>query len=162
MDALVESRRNDTRIDAGTYRVVWHGLVASEHPVDGKHEHLPIEQRVSAPIIIDAAPLRDPSSTSPRERPEEIASIEPAHGARVEGRAPVRVQFASAPFGDPYLYVDGRFIDMRSARAGDVLEYVPPRNWAAGRHEVRVVYQDQQRATRWYAWFFIAGAAWIR
>lgn len=162
VDALVESRRTDTRLDPGTYRVIWHGLTASENPVAGKHDFLAVEERVSAPIIIDAAPPRDPSSTSPRVRPGKIASIEPAHASRVGGRAPVRVQFASAPFGHPILYVDGKYVETTTPRAKVFLEYIPPRNWAPGRHEVRVVYQDQQRATRWYAWFFIAGAAWIR
>lgn len=162
VDALVESRRTETRLDPGTYRVIWHGLAASEHPVEGNHDLLPVEHRVSAPIVIDAAPPRDPSSTSPRVRPAEIASVEPAHASRIEGRAPIRVQFASAPFGDPMLYVDGKHINRRTPRGSTMLEYVPPRAWTAGRHEVRVVYQDQQRATRWYAWFFIAGAAWIR
>ncbi|MFL6246903.1 MAG: hypothetical protein ACJ74H_12810 [Thermoanaerobaculia bacterium] len=51
---VVTPRRMDAKIDTGTYRVVWHGLLGSYDPnASPPGLDLPIEQRVSAPIHID-------------------------------------------------------------------------------------------------------------
>jgi hypothetical protein len=152
VDAAVSSRRSETKVGTGTYRVIWHGILGSyDRKVSPPGEHLPVEQRVSAPIHIEAAPPFDPLRTSPPSPPPEVRSVEPAHGARVAANARVRVQLGPV-FGDAYLYVDGD--PVRAPRNGDTLEYTPSRRWTPGLHTLRVVYQDEQKQTRWYAWSF--------
>lgn len=152
VDAEVDSRMTGTNIGTGTYRVVWYAA-----------EGLPLEQRVSGPFAIEAAPPRDRSQPSPLQRPAEIAAVEPAHGARVPADAPVRIRFSTAIRSDdvPHLYVDRVWAgeELRSSGSADALEleYKPSRRWKPGRHDVRVVYQDRQGQTRWYAWSFIVG-----
>ncbi|HEU5163819.1 MAG TPA: hypothetical protein VFV54_11770 [Thermoanaerobaculia bacterium] len=168
--AAVESRENGTRIDGGTYRAVWHGVYTSfDMRARPWGEELPIEQRASAPFVIDPPKPPDPSRTSPRERPAEIASIEPAHGAAAAPDAVIRVQFELAArgvrlSGPPQLYLDRKpIMDLRIAGTEDVpqssleLEYDPPGELAPGRHDARVIYQDDQRRTRWFAWSFTVG-----
>lgn len=153
VDAAVSSRRTETKIGTGTYRVVWHGLLDSYDPkASPPGPHVPIEQRVSAPIFIEAMPPLDPSRPSPAVPPSEVRAVEPAHAAQVAEDARVRVQLAGV-FGDPHLYVDGEWVEY--ARRGDALEFAPRRRWTAGRHSVRVVYQNEQRKTLWYAWSFV-------
>ena len=163
-DAVVSGRRTERRIVSGTYRAVWYGVLTS---FDFKRrpfgDELPLEQRSSAPFVIEAAAPPDPSRTSPAVRPAEILSIEPAHTARVAAFAPLRIRFAATRSAvrvpdTGQVYVDGEWLEhVRSVRAdGEVtLEYTPPHGWSAGRHDVRVVYQDGEQKTRWYAWFFI-------
>lgn len=154
VDAAVSSRRSGTKIASGTYRVIWHGLLGAYDPNAKPPEmDLPVEQRVSAPIFIEAAPPLDPSRPSPATPPAEVRSVVPAHGARVQADAHVRVQLAGI-FGEPYLYVDGDPVE--AVRRGDALEFAPLRRWTPGRHTLRVVYQNEQRKTLWYAWSFIA------
>jgi hypothetical protein len=155
-DAAVSSRESETKIGTGTYRVIWHGLLGSYTPnASPPGTDLPVEQRVSAPIFIQAAPPPDPSRPSPATPPSEVRSVEPAHGARVATDARVRVQLAGV-FGEPYLYVDRQPI--RSVvRRGDTIEFTPPRRWTPGRHSLRIVYQNEQRKTLWYAWSFTVG-----
>jgi hypothetical protein len=155
-DAAVSSRQSDTKIGTGTYRVIWHGLLGSFDPnASPPGTDLPVEQRVSAPIFIEAAPPFDPSRTSPATAPAEVQSIEPAHGALVSADARVRVQLASV-FGEPHLYVDRDPVEY--TRRGGALEFAPRKRWTPGRHSVRVVYQNEQRKTLWYAWSFTVGA----
>ncbi|HYC87967.1 MAG TPA: hypothetical protein VEO54_02050 [Thermoanaerobaculia bacterium] len=157
VDAAVSSRQTETKIGTGTYRVVWHGLLGSYEPDKSPPgAHLPIEQRVSAPIFIEAAPPPDPSRPSPATPPAEVWSVEPAHGTHVAADARVRVQLAPV-FGEPHLYVDRDPVEY--ARRGDTLEFTPRRRWTPGRHSVRVVYQNEQRKTLWYAWSFTVGGA---
>lgn len=158
--AAVSSRASETEITTGTYRVIWHGLLGSFDPnASPPGEHLPVEQRVSAPIFIEAAPPFDPSRPSPATPPAEVRSVEPAHGTRAAADAPVRVQLAGVS-GKPHLYVDREFVEYR--RRGDVLEFAPPRRWSPGRHSVRVVYRNGQRKTLWYAWSFTVGDGAVR
>jgi hypothetical protein len=152
VDAAVSSRQTETKIGTGTYRVVWHGLLGSYEPkASPPGTDLPIDQRVSAPIFIEAAPPPDPSQPSPATPPAEVRSVEPAHGAHVAADARVRVQLAGV-FGEPYLYVDRDPVE--SVRRGDTLEFAPRRRWTPGRHSVRAIYQNEQRKTLWYAWSF--------
>lgn len=172
-DAVVSSRRTEIKIERGMYRVVWHGVRTSYDPnaTPQYGEELPLEQRVSAPFHLEVAPPPDPSRTSPAQRPPEITSVEPAHASRVAADAPVRIRFALAANGirlhgdrfngAPHLYVDGQLVEnVRRAGTDDEpqsmleLEYAPPRPWTPGRHEVRVVYQDQHRKMRWFGWSF--------
>jgi hypothetical protein len=155
-DAAVSSRRTETKIATGTYRVVWHGLLGSFDPnASPPGRDLPLEQRVSAPFVIEAAPPFDPLRPSPATPPAEVQSVEPAHGARVAADARVHVQLADV-FGEPHLYVDGEPVEY--ARRGDLLE-LAPRRWTRGLHTVRVVYQNEQRKTLWYAWSFTVDEA---
>lgn len=157
VDAAVSSRHSDTKIGTGTYRVIWHGLLDSYEPnASPPGPNVPVEQRVSAPIHIEAAAPLDPSRPSPDTPPSEVRSVEPAHGARVAADARVRVQLGSV-FGDPHLYVDREWVEY--VRRGDAIEFAPRRRWTPGRHSVRVVYQNEQRKTLWYAWSFIVGEA---
>ena len=159
VDALVSSRRTERKVGAGTYRAAWHGLYTSfDVKARPWGEELPLEQRVSAPFTIEEAPPPDPSRTSPAERPAEIASIEPAHAASVAARAPIRIRFAPGVQlnGEPHLYIDGEWIESAKGMDDHGLEYVPRRKWPPGRHDVRVIYQTNDRNTRWYAWHFIA------
>lgn len=155
-DAAVSSRRTERKIGSGTYRAVWHGLLATfdpnAHPADG--DPLPLTQRVSAPFTIEAAPPRDLTRTTPPSRPAEIASVEPAHASRVAADAPVRIHFTRAPVG-PQLYIDGEPVEAGRVRQRSAVELELMQRWRAGRHEVRVVYQDEARRTRWYAWTFM-------
>lgn len=164
-DAEVESRKSSSRIEAGMYRAVWHGLFTSFDPDALPFgEELPLDYRVSGPFPIEAATPRDPSKTSPAVRPAEIISVEPVHASVVGGSSPVRVRFSLDLVGlrlsdPPRLYVDGRDVTeevKRRGRDGDVeLEVVPERDWPPGRHEARVVYVDDRRKTHWYAWSFM-------
>lgn len=155
VDAAVSSRRTETKIGTGTYRVVWHGLLGSYDPnASPPGLDLPIEQRVSAPIHIEAAPPPDPSRPSPATPPAEVKLVEPAHGARVQADARVRVQLAGFA-GEPHLYVDRDPVE--PVRSGNALEFAPRRRWTPGRHSVRVVYQNEQRKVLWYAWSFTVG-----
>ena len=169
-DAVVSSRRTETKIEGGVYRAVWYGALTSfDFRARPFGEELPLEQRVSAPFVIDPALPADPTRTSPAVRPPEITSVEPAHGSHAVPDAPIRVRFALAAHGlqlngAAYLYVDRDPVeDVRTAGTDDVpqseleLEYTPPRHWNPGRHEVRVIYQDQQRKTRWFGWSFMVG-----
>lgn len=154
-DAVVSSRRTETKIDAGTYRVVWIGVYKSfDMNARPFGEELPLEQRVSAPFTIAAAPPPDPTRPSPANRPPEILFVEPAHGAAVSGRAAIRIRFAKPV--TPQLYVDGEWVEEASTATTDTVQYVPATRWSVARHEVRVIYQDEQRRTRWYAWSFTA------
>lgn len=153
-DAAVSSRQSETKIGTGTYRVIWHGLLGSyDANASPPGTDLPVEQRVSAPIVIEAAPPFDPSRPSPATPPSEVQSVEPAHGAHVAADARVRVRLVGV-FGDPHLYVDRDPVEY--VRHGDTIEFTPRRRWTPGRHSVRVVYQDEQRTLRWYAWSFHA------
>lgn len=151
-DAAVSSRATERDVPSGTYRVVWHGLVTpfdiSKGPIGAD---LPIEQRVSDPIFIEAAPPLDPSQPSPAVPPAEITAVEPAHGAAADRNAPIRVTIGPV-FGDPHLYVDREFVEY--VRRGNVMEYAPPRGWSPGRHAIRIVYQSEAKKTLWYAWSF--------
>jgi len=152
VDAAVSSRSTETKIATGTYRVVWHGLLGSYDPnASPPGTDLPIEQRVSAPIFIQAAPPLDPARPSPPTPPAQVRSVEPAHGAQVAADARVRVQLGGV-FGEPHLYVDRDPVEY--VRRDDTLEFTPRRRWTPGRHSVRVVYQNEQRKTLWYAWSF--------
>lgn len=151
-DASVSSRHTETKIGTGTYRVIWHGLLGSYAPdTSPPGTDLPVEQRVSAPIHIEAAPPFDPSRPSPATPPSEVQAVEPAHGARVAADARVRVQLRGV-FGEPYLYVDRDPVEV--VRSGDTIEFAPRRRWTPGMHSVRVIYQNEQRKTLWYAWSF--------
>lgn len=153
-DAVVSSRATARKIPTGTYRVVWHGLQTSfdinKQPMG---TDLPLEQRVSDPIHIEAAPPLDPAQASPAVPPAEITSVEPAHGATADRNARIRVTIGPV-FGDPHLYVDREFVEY--TRRGNVLEYAPSKKWSPGRHAIRVVYQNEARKTLWYAWAFEA------
>ena len=114
---------------------------------------LPLEQRVSDPFVIEAAPAR----------PSFITSIEPAEGARVDRDARVRVAFdfrrhiRFAP-ESLRLYVDGNDVTAAAERAGtdDVPQsqaevwFSPRGGWSAGLHSVKV---DLGDAT--YSWLFM-------
>jgi hypothetical protein len=152
VDAAVSSRRTETKIGTGTYRVIWHGLLVSFAPnANPPGRDLPVEQRVSAPIVIEAAPPFDPSRPSPATPPAEVRLVEPGHGAQVAPDARLRVQLAGV-FGEPHLYVDRDPVEY--VRRGDALEFAPRRGWTPGRHSVRVIYQNEQRKLLWYAWSF--------
>ncbi|HEX7150269.1 MAG TPA: hypothetical protein VF618_02190 [Thermoanaerobaculia bacterium] len=171
VDAVVSSRRTERKIEPGTYRVVWYGVIDKYDTVRNAYsgdDEIPLEQRVSAPFPIDAAPPRDPSRPSPRVRPAEFTSVEPAHGARVSPTARVRATLAwSKPAaryarGTPRIYIDGedvtdtpatRFTHDEASRDAEIV-YTPPRPWMPGRHEARIVYLDQHRKMVWYAWSF--------
>jgi hypothetical protein len=43
-------------IESGTYRAAWFGVLTSVDPARYSGEELPLEQRVSAPFVIDALP----------------------------------------------------------------------------------------------------------
>lgn len=152
VNAAVSSRATEAKIDTGTYRVVWQGLLTSFDPNTPAYgPELPLEQRVSAPIFIQAAPPPDPTRPTHATPPPELRSIAPAHGAQVPPTTRLRVQIAPF-FGVPHLYVDREPVE--NARRGDTFDYAPPRGWTAGRHTVRVVYQTEQRELRWYGWSF--------
>jgi hypothetical protein len=165
--AAVSSRDNSTRINGGTYRVAWHGLYTSfdmnAHPWG---EELPLEQRVSAAIIIDPPHPLDPQLTSPQQRPGIIRDVHPPHGATVSGRETVSVLFAqpaSNLIGEPQLFIDREWIDkprmlFTESRPPASLElsYQPHKPWSAGRHRVRVIYRDAQKQMKWYEWSFEA------
>lgn len=152
IDVPVTTRMTDMKVESGTYRVIWHGLLGSyKANASPPGENLPVEQSVSAPFRIVGAPPRDPLKPSPATPPREVQSVEPAHGARVTNDARVRVQLAGI-FGDPHLYVDREPVEY--SRSGDTIEFTPRRRWTPGLHTLRVIYQDAQKRTRWYAWSF--------
>lgn len=54
-DAPDPSQRTEQRIESGTYRVVWYGVLTSfDREAFKEGKELPVEQRVSAPITIVA------------------------------------------------------------------------------------------------------------
>ena len=165
--AAVDSRNNSTRIDGGTYRVVWHGLHTSldaGRPFSYGDE-LPLDKRVSRPFTIQPPPEANFMETSPAQRPAEIAEIAPAHQERVDANASIHVRFSLTEArlaGAPHLYVDrewigeGLRIQGEEPGSGELrLDYVPSRGWQPGRHDVRVIYRDEGQRTRWYAWSFL-------
>jgi hypothetical protein len=155
-DAAVSSRQTDRKIESGTYRVVWHGVLGSfDANANPPGPDLPLQQRVSAPIFIEAARPFDPSLPSPATPPAEVRSVEPAHGSQAAPDARIRVHLTPG-FGDPQLYVDREWIE--HARRGDTIEFTPPGRWSPGRHTVRVVYQNEERKLSWYAWSFTVGS----
>ncbi len=164
-DAEVDSRRTAGRIDAGTYRAVWHGLYTSFDPNARPFgEELPLELRVSEPFAIEGAQPRDPSATSPAVRPAEIIAVEPPHLSVAGPDSPVSVRFAFGLVGfglagPPHLYIDGLSVTPKvkgNGRDGDVeFEFVPEGEWSPGRHEARVVYLDDGGTTHWFAWSFM-------
>jgi hypothetical protein len=165
--AAVDSRRNDTRIDGGTFRVVWHGLYTS-FDLDARPfgPQLPLEQRISAPITIEAPPPVDPSKSSPEERPSEIGWTEPEQGALAAPDTAVRIRIELAPAGitlagTPHLYLDREWIENPLVTGLDQvpiaaveMEYAPPQPLRPGTHQARVVYMDDAQAMHWYAWSF--------
>ena len=146
VDAAVDSRRTPTKVGAGTYRAVWYAA-----------KDAPLEQRVSAPFVIEVA-TPDASRASPRERPAEIVSIEPAHAARAALRDPIRVRFArDAQLAEPArIYVDREDVSERAKTSMEDVVFAPRGRWLPGRHNVRVVYRDRRGRTLWYAWYFMA------
>ncbi|HEX8255488.1 MAG TPA: hypothetical protein VF846_20275 [Thermoanaerobaculia bacterium] len=51
--AVVNGRATDEALPPGTYRVIWHNVLTSYDPNDlTSRNELPIEQRVSAPIVL--------------------------------------------------------------------------------------------------------------
>ena len=165
--AAVDARRNSSRIEGGTYRVGWHGLYTSWNPnARPWGEELPVEQRVSAPFTIAPPRPHDPNVTSPLQQPEQVRFVDPHHLEVVSGRHPVSVGFTapeSTLRGEPQLYIDREWIE-RPERiylesrppAGLELQHTPKQAWKPGRHEVRVIYQDNEGRLHWYAWAFIA------
>lgn len=154
---VISSRVMEREIVSGTYRVVWHGVLAAYDPnTSPPGPHLPLEKRVSAPFFLEATPPLDPAHPSPAQRPAEVQSVEPAHGARVAAdNARVRVQLSGIT-GVPHLYVDGDWVE--PIRRNNALEFSPPSGrWKPGRHRLRVIYQNAQRKLLWYAWSFNVG-----
>jgi hypothetical protein len=164
VDAVVSSRRTETKVGAGTYRVIWLGVYTSydirKPPPYGVP--LSVEQRVSAPFPIAEAEERDRSMTSPRERPAEIRSVEPEHGSSASPAVAVAVTFATRSGvrlrGAPRVYVDGEDITEHVRAIATIdelrLEYRPAEPLPPGQHEGRTVYMDEEGRTRWYSWFF--------
>jgi hypothetical protein len=52
-DAADEWRRTETRIETGTHRAVWYGVLTTFDPSTSRGDELPLEQRVSAPFEIE-------------------------------------------------------------------------------------------------------------
>ncbi|HEX2121479.1 MAG TPA: hypothetical protein VHL59_07545 [Thermoanaerobaculia bacterium] len=112
---------------------------------------MPLEQRVSAPFVVEAAP----------PQPAAIVSIEPLEDVYVPADTPLRVLFERLP-APIRLYADGEDVTAQTARAGtdDVppsrleLTFAPRGGWTPGWHGVKVELGDGAA----YSWAFIAEA----
>ena len=147
-------------IEAGTYRVTWHAMLTSfDIQARPMGPELPLEQRVSAPFVIEAAP----------PKPVVITSIEPRE--TTTGRVPmVRVtfDFRRGDFRlEPdalRLYVDGVDVTEKSVRGSteDVppsqveLTYTPSPPFTSGWHGAKVELTDRAGKRHAYSWAFVA------
>jgi hypothetical protein len=164
--AAIDSVANGTNIEGGTYRVAWHGVYTSfDMNKQPWGEELPLSDRVSPPFSIAPPSPPDPRRTSPAQPPQEIRFFDPQHLEVVDARHAVSIGF-SAPQstlrGEPQLYIDRGWIEKperiyleSKPRAGLELQHEPKKNWSAGRHDARVIYQHKDGTTRWFAWSFV-------
>lgn len=167
--ASVSSVANEMRIDGGTYRVVWYGVYTSfDMNKQPWGEELPLEQRASAPITISSPEPMERRLSVSMERPREIVEVTPPHNATASPADVLRVRFSfrESQFqlrGPVHLYIDREWMNdhIRAAATKDFpqsrlsLEYTPQRPWKRGRHYARVIYNDANGATHWYAWSFV-------
>jgi hypothetical protein len=145
-------------LEPGTYRVVWYGVLLSiEDNLRTLGEELPLEQRVSAPFVIEAPP----------PRPAAIESFDPpANATSVNPRTPVRIafDFRTSAFRPKSIHVivDGTDVTDQASRAGteDVpqsqleLTYAPAAAWSPGRHGVLVRAEDEKENRIAWSWIF--------
>ncbi len=150
--AVIYPREDRKLIEAGTYRVVWHGVLTSfDFNARPFGDELPLEQRASAPFLVEAAP----------PQPAAIVSIEPYEDTYVPAGMPIRVVLERPPL-PVRLYVDGTDVTGQTVRAGtdDVppsrleLTFAPRGGWTPGWRGVKVELGDRSS----YSWAFIAEA----
>jgi hypothetical protein len=150
--AVIYPREDRKVIEAGTYRVVWHGVLFSfDFNARPFGDALPVEQRASAPFVVEAAP----------PQPAAIVSIAPLEDVYVPADTPLRVVF-ERPRLPIRVYVDGKDVTSQTVGVGtdDVplsrieLTFAPPGGWIPGWRGVKVELGDGSV----YSWAFIAEA----
>src|SRR5688572_11062981 len=157
--AVIYPRDNRELIEPGSYRATWHNVLTS-FDINARPfgEDMPLEQRVSAPFVIDAA----------APRPAVITSVEPPGGAFVGRNVNVRITFdfrrspRSSP-GSLVFYIDGKDVTDQALRGAteDVppshaeLVFTPKEGWAPGRHGVKVEIDGPATS---YSWQFVVSA----
>ncbi|HEX6177488.1 MAG TPA: hypothetical protein VF057_03960 [Thermoanaerobaculia bacterium] len=149
--AVIYPRDDRELIEPGTYRASWNNVLTS-FDIDARPfgDDLPLEQRVSAPFVVDPAP----------PRPAVITSFAPAEGAMVERDTTVRITFDFArnprlSAASLRLYVDGKDVTDQARFAGTELVFAPKESWMSGRHGVKLELGSPASS---YSWQFIASA----
>jgi hypothetical protein len=134
--AVIYPKEARQLIEPGTYRVVWHGVLTSfDFRARPLGPEVPVEQRASAPFVIEGPP----------PEPNALTSFEPYENTYVKSDARVRV-VATVPVR---VWVDG----VEVALAGD--SYAPPDGWTSGRHGVLVRLANGES----FSWAFLAEAS---